>query len=333
VARHLRFLIVILLTASVVSLSAQGRREWVDLYRDGIDLVAKQEWNGAEAAIRMAMKLGPPSGRNQIKRTFGSDDYFPEYYLGIILLNTKRPAAAHLQFQIARKRGINLRDREFARLPEYEARAKELADGEANARAAVEAREERFAQLLRDAERHMASSQLDAAEKSLDDARSLNVNFKAVEPLAEQLRLARAASRLRDALNRNPRLPELRRLLDEYGSTGVPLDEIRRRIEIAETTERRDVAERAAMVAFYSGNYTQAVSALNDAEQTLALSTRGLFYRAVTLATQATRGKTVNETMLQRARQAWQEANKAPESFKADLRYVSPEILRQLRGR
>lgn len=323
---------VVALTTTVASMAAQGRRDWDDLYRDAVSLVAKSEWKKAEDVLLQAIKAGPPSGRGQIKRVFGNDDYFPEFYLGVIYLYTNRPAEAQTQFQTARKRGINPRDREFQRLVEYETRAKELADADA-AKRDVANRGQQFKRFIGDAQRLLGESRYDEAENAARQARAFNVDNAVADALLQNIQKARSSSRLQDALKRNPSLPELRRLLSEYDGSGVPLDDLRTRIEAAETSERRNTAERAAMVAFYSGNYSQAINALSEAEKTSALTTRGQFYRAVTLATQATRGKDVNQGLLQRARQAWQTANRNPDGFKADLRYISPEILRQLQGK
>jgi hypothetical protein len=330
--RKLCGLIALLILMSV-PFSAQERRDWDDLYRDGIALVSKKEWKQAEDVLLRAMKAGPPSGRNAIRRgVFGRDDYFPEFYLGIVYLFTNRPLEAQTQFQIARKRGVNLKEREFAALPEYEVRAKELVDVETTTRAAAD-RGQQFKRLLGEAQKLLAAARYEEAETAARQARDLNVDDSAAEAMLQNVLKARSTSRLQDALKRNPSLPELRRLLAEYDNTGAPLDELRSRIEAAEATDRRNVAERAAMVAFYSGNYSQAINALGEAEKALALTTRGQFYRAVTLATQATRGKTVNQGLLQRARNAWQTASREPDAFRADLKYISPDIIRQLEGK
>jgi hypothetical protein len=327
-----RPLIALLLLAMVTPVAAQGRRDWANLYRDAIQLVNKQQWKEAESTLLQAIKSGPPSGRGVIDRVFGRDDYFPEFYLGIIYLYTNRATEAQTQFQVARKRGLNQREREFQRLPEYESRAKELADAEAKTTAAAD-RNQQFKRLLGDAQRSLGDGRYEDAESAARQARGFNIDNAAADAILQNIQKARSASRLQEALRRNPSLPELRRLLAEYDGSGAAVDELRKRIDAAETTERRNVAERAAMVAFYNGNYTQAVSALNEAEKTLSLTARGQFYRAVTLATQATRGKVANEGLLQRARQAWGVASREPNVFKEDLRFISPEILRQLQGK
>lgn len=321
------------LTLLDVSALAQDERDWADNYRDAIGLVSKRQWKEAEELLLRAIKAGPASGRNVIRRgVFGRDDYFPEFYLGIIYLYTNRATEAQAQFQAARKHGINIKEREFASLGDYEARARELSEVENKSRAAA-ARGEQFKRLMGEARKLLAASRHDEAESAARQARDLKVDDAAADALLQNIQRSRSASRLQEALKRNPSLPELRRLLAEYEATGAPLDELRNRIETAEIAERRNISERAAMVAFYTGNYAQAVNALNEAEKTLALTPRGQFYRAVTLATQATRGKAVNQGLLQRARQAWQAASQEPGVFQADLKYISPEIIRQLQGK
>jgi hypothetical protein len=324
----------------MTTISAQRQRDWDDLYNDAKELVQKaassnreQDWKAAEAILLQAIKSGPASGRNVIRRSFGrTADYFPEFYLGLIYLYTNRPADAQIQFQIARKRDIDLNEREFQRLPEYEARAKDFVDAAAKENAAA-LRQQQFKQALTDAQRLLMEGRFDEAEKAGRAARSLGVNHTAADTVLQNIEKARRVNRLQDILRRNPSLPELRKLWTEYADSGVPgVEELRRRIDAGEAIERRNVAERAAMLAFYNGQYTQSVSALAEAEKASALSPRGQFYRAVVLATQATRGKEVNQALLQRARQAWQAANQSPDAFKADLRYISPQILRLLRG-
>src|SRR5687767_4098414 len=99
---------------ALTPLTAQSNRDWQDLYREAIAHVAKRDWKPAEDKLLAAKKAGPPSGRGQIKRTFGRDsDYFPEFYLGVVYLNTGRFADAQVQFQIARTRKIDIGEREF----------------------------------------------------------------------------------------------------------------------------------------------------------------------------------------------------------------------------
>src|SRR5688572_26453700 len=79
--------------ALAADVAAQSPRPWNDLYREARGHVQRQEWKPAEEKLLAAMKAGPPSGRGKIRGgLFNKDDYFPEFYLGVIMVNTGRPA-------------------------------------------------------------------------------------------------------------------------------------------------------------------------------------------------------------------------------------------------
>ena len=85
------------------------------------------------------------------------------------------------------------------------------------------------------------------------------------------------------------------------------------------------------MRAFFTGNYQQAVSAINAVENELgAPSPRGYFYRACGLAAQALRTPQVDGKALTEARRQYAEAMKSRQVIAPDRRYVSPRILQAL---
>ena len=335
--RTRRLAVVCLLMASA-TLAAQdtGRAVWDDLYRDGIRHVRNREWRLAEEKLLESRKTGPPSGRGVIRRgLLGRDDYFPEYYLGVVYVNTNRPALALPQFQTARQRGINPKESEFRQIDEFETRANAMLEAEKrNAPAAPDPREQ-FKAFFGQAQRALSDGRYDEAEAAAKQARSLNVDNAAVDAFVLKLGAVRGGSRLQQQLRGNPSLPELRKLLSEYEGTGVSVDEVRRRItaaEAAEATAARARGERAGMIEFYSGNYQKALSAIAEAEKIAPLSARGNFYRACILASLATRGKTMNQGQLREARRFYTLAASQAGEFKDDLRYVSPRILQLLQG-
>ena len=61
------------------------------------------------------------------------------------------------------------------------------------------------------------------------------------------------------------------------------------------------------------------------------LSARSNFYRAVTLASLATRGKAVNQNQLAQARKFYAAAAAEAASFAKDLRFISPRVLELLK--
>ena len=122
------------------------------------------------------------------------------------------------------------------------------------------------------------------------------------------------------------------RYSSEYADAGVPLDDLRSRIALAEADEVRARAERDSMLEFFSGNYQRAAALLTEAERTTPLSARGFFYRACSIAALATRGRSPNQAQLREARRDYALAAQRPEAFSKDEAYISPKILRLLRG-
>lgn len=331
--RHLAIACFVLLSAV---LSAQGREVWDDLYREAIRHVRDKEWRLAEQKLNESKKTGPPSGRGVIRRgLLGRDDYFPEFYLGVVYLNTGQPAQAVTQFQIARARGINPKESEFRQIAQFEKQAADMVEADKRNNPPPPDPREQFKTLFGQAQRALSEGRIEDAESAAKQARALNVDNVAVDAFVMKLNSSRSATRLQQALRANPGLAELRKLLAEYEGTGVSVDEIRRRItaaEAAEVTAARARGERTGMIEFYTGNYQKALAAIAEAEKVAPLSARGNFYRAVILASLATRGKTTNQGQLREARRFYTLAAQQPDAFKNDLRYVSPRILELLRG-
>jgi tetratricopeptide (TPR) repeat protein len=332
-ARRLTIACFVLMSAV---LSAQGREIWDDLYREAVRHVREKEWRLAEQKLLESKKTGPASGRGVIRRgLLGRDDYFPEFYLGVVFLNTGRAAQALPQFQTARARGLNPKESEFRQIDQFEKQAADIIEADKRNNPPPPDPREQFKALIGQAQRAQNEGRLDDAENAAKQARALNVDNVAADAFILKLNSSRSAGRLQQALRGNPGLAELRRLLTEYEGTGVSVDEIRRRISAAEAGEAvaaRARGERTGMIEFYLGNYQKALAAIAEAEKIAPLSARGNFYRAVTLASLATRGKTTNQGQLREARRFYTLAAQQADAFKNDLRYVSPRILELLRG-
>lgn len=319
-----------LLVVIGADLAAQPVRAWDDLYREAVRHVQRQEWKPAEDKLLRAMTSGPPSGRDVIRGIFNRDDYFPEFYLGVVLVNTGRPAEALVQFQVARKRGLNTAETEFRQIAALEARAEDAVAESKNA--VVRDRRQQFTAFIDQSHRLLAQERFDDAEAAAKQARELNVDNALADSTLQNVGKARVAARFQDQLNRSRALADLRRLLAEYENSGVPLDELRKKIASAEADALRTQAERSAMLEFFGGNFPRAIAILTEAEKTVPLSARGYFYRACSLASLATRGKSTNETQLREARRQYSLASQAPELFRPDLRYISPRLLERLRA-
>jgi hypothetical protein len=85
------------------------------------------------------------------------------------------------------------------------------------------------------------------------------------------------------------------------------------------------------MRAFFGGSYQQALAALAEAEKLNALTARGYFYRACSLAAQAAAtAKPAEDRRVADAKRSYAAASRARGEFQQDLRYISPKIRRLL---
>src|SRR5688500_17985674 len=76
-----------------------AQQRWYDLYDEAIRHVQQQQWQEAETKLLQARKTGPASGRNVLRYGMLREAFFPEYYLGVVYLETNRPKQALEQFE------------------------------------------------------------------------------------------------------------------------------------------------------------------------------------------------------------------------------------------
>jgi hypothetical protein len=309
-------------------------QDYDDLYREAINHVRQREWQLAEQKLNQARKINPNSGRNVIRRgIMGRSDYFPEFYLGVVYLNTGRAAESLQLFQLARQRGLNPNDNQFRQITELEKRATDIV--EAAKRAAVPAGptpQEQFKTAFGLAQKFFGENRLDDAENAARQARAFNVDNVAVDGLVQKIENARINIRFQTQLKNARTLSDLRALRKEFENTVVRLDELERRITELEAVEARSRGERTGMIEYYTGNYQKALAAFVQAEQSAPLSARGNFYRACILASLAVRGKAIDQNQLREARRYYALAQQQPDTFKTDVRFVSPKLLELLKG-
>ena len=330
-ARRLALVLVLLLASLPVS--AQQKVDWQDLYRQAITHVQRREWKPAEDKLLAAIKAGPKSGRGVIRRFMDRDDYYPEFYLGVVYLNTGRVGAALVQFQLARKNDVNTRASDFRQLGDLEGRARSILEAESRKVEKEKANPSAtFKTFMDRAQRALGEGRFDEAESAARQARDLNVDNAAADALVQNIERTKHSAALQQELAKSPNLAELRRLRTEYEGKGVSLDEVIRLIAAGEAVEARARGERTGMIEFYAGNYQKSVAALAEAEKAAPLSARGHFYRACSLASLATRGKTISQNQLRDARRAYATAAEQADQFKSDLRFVSPRLIQLLKG-
>jgi len=189
------FVAACLLLASL-PLVAQQKVDWQDLYRQAVSHVQRSEWKPAEDKLLAAIKAGPKSGRDVIRRFMDRDDYFPEFYLAVVYLNTNRYSEALVQFQLARKNGINARG-EFRQLNDLEKRARSLVDTETRKAEVVKPNPAaQFKTLMDRAQRAYTEGRFDEAEGAARQARDLNVDNAAAETLVQNIERAKHSAAL-----------------------------------------------------------------------------------------------------------------------------------------
>jgi tetratricopeptide (TPR) repeat protein len=100
--------------------SGVQQQRWFELYDDAIVDVQARRYAQAEPKLLTAKKTGPPPGRSVLRVGSTRGPFFPDYYLGIVYQNTKRPQEALDAFARARRQDIDTTRAEFAPLDEFE---------------------------------------------------------------------------------------------------------------------------------------------------------------------------------------------------------------------
>ena len=166
--------IAAIVLAAAIAASAQGQQRWYDAYDLGIKAFQSRDYKTAETYLLQARDTGP---KEQSRRVFFYGDtyrsFYPDYYLAQIYLNTNRAREAESTFASVVKRNlIDAKDPNYAQLQQGTRRA-------------------RFDRAMGEARQELASNNLDAAEKRVMEAKSTNVDDKAVDAFVAELQLAR----------------------------------------------------------------------------------------------------------------------------------------------
>lgn len=337
---------------------------WYELYDESIKHIQRGEYEQAEAKLLRAQKEGPPSGRGVLRYGAFRTPYFPEYYLGIVYTSTNRPQQAIGQFQRARKAKIDTGNAEFSAIALFEGQAKaalskatavknepappakpisEAAPPPLKAEAVsppptLGDYQKQFADLLATARSQLSQRSFDSAEQTATSARDLAIksNLATDRPQADALlrqiggsRFAssvEAALERRDAIGARRDLNVLMAAFPEYG-----VEVLRERVDGLEREVRSSTLQRSAIRSFYEGKYEQAISQFADAETVAALTPRGHFYRACSLAALAAGSRNpTRDRRLDDARKSYAAAAASASQFRDDLRYISPKVLQLL---
>jgi hypothetical protein len=316
----IRRLLLIALAAWIAvpfKLDARQRR-WFELYDEAIQHIARQQWKEAETKLNDSMKQkdSPRPGRSVLRYGMLRGDYFPDFYLGVVYLNTARPDQALAAFKAARSQKIDERDRKFQAIATYESQAQDL--------------------LQRRNADNLNAGGATPGGRIAEPGPGMPVPPGPVVPappstaelIAVQVTACTQALQKRDLTRARSALQEIGKLSGDRAAGA----DCASGITTVERAITMSTAERNAMRAFFGGDYTNAVAVLNTLEQSVggALSGRAYFYRACGLAALALQKATVDTRSMAEARRQYGIALKSGFSVAQDRPYISPRVLQAL---
>jgi hypothetical protein len=344
------FVLVVALTAPAVAVSAQSNRanqtqlRWYDAYNQGVRAVQNRDWAAAELLLLQAQASGTKPG----PRVYAYGDsylrFFPDYYLGIVYLNTGREREAETAF--GRVRSQNLIG---AKDPEYAALQRQ--SGEAT-----------FNRAMKEAVELNAKGDFTAARNRAEEARLTNVdNGKATKLLQDiTVQMAKATTSappppvtanpapVQPPYTQNPstiaggqppitvgNMPNAS--LPNQGVIQPPSTAVRNPQTPQNQTFKRQppvlppstATLRNGLLAYFSGDYRSAIPLLTSAADQPGASPRAeLFLACAKVGLALTGGG--DAALLREARTAFQSANLQGTLSAADRRLISPRVLQQL---
>lgn len=178
-------LILVIVVGIPSAALAQSAARWYDAYADGVQAVERGDWATGERLLQQAKAGGPAPGRRVF--TYGDTyiRFLPDYYLGVIYLNTGRAAEAEQAFTAVRAQGlVTSGDPEYATFEQQN-------------------REATFTNAFEAAVQLAAAGQFAEASSRLDAARATGVDPKKVADLSAQINQSRATAQV------TPRPPQL----------------------------------------------------------------------------------------------------------------------------
>jgi hypothetical protein len=341
------FVLVVALTAPAVAVSAQSNRanqtqlRWYDAYNQGVRAVQNRDWAAAERLLLQAQASGTKPG----PRVYAYGDsylrFFPDYYLGIVYLNTGREREAETAF--GRVRAQNLIG---AKDPEYAALQRQ--SGEAT-----------FNRAMKEAVELNAKGDFTAARNRAEEARLTNVdNGKATKLLQDiTVQMAKVAQPPPPTTTPAPVQPTYTQTpstnvanqppvsagntpnasLPNQGVIRPPATTARIPPKTPNQTFDRQppvlppstATLRNGLLAYFSGDYRSAIPLLTSAADQPGASPRAeLFLACAKVGLALTGGG--DAALLREARTAFQSANLQDTLSAADRRLISPRVLQQL---
>jgi tetratricopeptide (TPR) repeat protein len=373
--KGLRAAAIVVALACLATPVATRQLPWYELYDQAIAHIEKGEWPQAEAKLLAAKKAGPRPGRTVLRYGALRTEYFPDYYLGVVYLNTGRYRDAVRQFELVRDQKPDLSRAPYGQLENQLARADDLARKlEASARGTPPASRgtppatvpatptdvkppvspppvntekpssstsppppaftaAQFDALQRTVRSQIGNGDFGAARTALAAARTSGLDAARSGEVEREIAREQSARDVRRALDSRdlPGAISALATLEAIDRTSARTVGLRGEVAALRVDIQRLDFERRAMLAFFAGKYQQSISLLEESERTAALSPRGYFYRACSLAALALLANPRDDARLGEARRQYGRARGASDLAR-DRRYISPQILQELAG-
>ncbi len=287
-------------------------RTWYQAYADGVREATADnaDYETALASLLRAKQLGPTPGRNV--PTYGDSfvDFLPDYYLGVAYLGLGNYGAAVNAFKVARGY-IAARDPEFAQLNAQDQRAQQGAQDR------LALAQQRPADLTPSPANAAAANPAAPADAGQPPAASPTQSAA-----VQQAPVPGTAASAPGLTNPRPApavVPPARAgaVVNRPGPSPPS------------TTPAAVVTEKDAIAQFLSGRYSEADAILSQLVAAKRQTPRVLLYLASARAAMVLTGEADAATLAdEQARFASLDLG----AFTEDLRYISPHVLRELRG-
>ena len=293
--------ILLALQTSNPAVQQRATRTWDQAYDAAVKDIAGGRWQSAINNLQEAVKLGPKPARNAFTDAKVPVKFVPDYYLGIAYLNLKQYVEADAAFQKVQRSGlIGPKDAESSAFT-------------------LQAATAAFEHAIAGAGQAFEARQLDAARKQAEAAKgkARGVNVARADDLIK--RIDNAIQAAAGAANVNaPPLTPAPQVPQRLAAPNVP----------PVASGPPSAAEDAAIAPFFAGDYAAAFAGLQSLIARNAASPRVYFYLACSNVALVFTGG-ASEASLKEAQAAMTSAGN-PSQFAADLRFISPRILKRL---
>ena len=320
----------------------QAQLRWYDAYNQAKKAIESRNWATAERLLLQLQSSGPKPGPRVYAYGDNYEWFFPDYYLGVVYLNTGRDREAETAFGRVRPL-INAKDSQYTALQR-------------------QSQEATFNRAMKEAVELNAKGDFTAARNRAEEARLTNFdNGKATKLLQDiNVQMAKATTPappppvtanpapVQPPYAQNPATSAGGQPPSTVGSTanaslpnqGVitpPSSTVRNpKITPNQTFDRQPpvvppstATLRNGLLAYFSGDYRSAIPLLTSAaDQPGANSRAAIFLACAKVGLALTGGG--DAALLREARTSFQSANLQGTLSAADRRLISPRVLQQL---